>query len=126
MQKLLAHAKKVVSDSAGAGDAFAVAIVQSSTRATVRLAFKALPAFQRSLVDRVRVSLALDTTPVHTYVPKAAMETVIGTLLSHSSPGQYVNEIVSLVQASSTSGQSTSQLKADAVKSLLALAVVCG
>lgn len=100
----------------------AVPFIQSSTRAVVRLTLKALPSFQHGLIDRVRTSLALETTPIHTYVPKATVEAVIGQLLSVASPSSFVNDVVATVQASSTG---SSHRKADSVKTLLALAVVC-
>ena len=104
--------------------------IQSCTRSLLRLSLRSLPPHQRGIIDRIRTSLALEHTPIHTFVPKSSVEAVIGTLLTHSSPSQFVADVATAVQAASgLSGygkiQTDSQSKADAVKQLLALAVVC-
>ncbi len=122
---MLTYAKRLIAVApADAPDGLAASFVQSSTRSIVMLCLKALPSFQRAMVDRVRTSLALDTTPVHTYLPKAAIETVIGQLLSAASPSQFVSDVLNAVQATAGTDAS-SQKRTEAVKALLALAVVC-
>lgn len=125
MTKVLTYSKRLIAVApADAPDGIAVSFVQSSTRSIVMLCLKALPSFQRAMVDRVRTSLALDCTPIHTYLPKAAIEAVIGQLLSAVSPAQFVSDVMNDVQATA-GADASSQKRTEAVKSLLALAVVC-
>lgn len=130
LQKLLMVAKQVLADTLSLSPTppittAAMTHIQSASRAIVRLCLKSVPSHVRGVIDRVRLSLALDTTPVHKYVPKSVIEDVIGQLLSHLSPAQYVNEVLLAVQSGSHAASSNqSQARADAVKSLLGLAVV--
>jgi hypothetical protein len=101
-----------------------VPYIQSSTRAIVRMCLRTIPGHIRSLVDRLRTSLALDTTPVPTYLPRSDVEATIGRLLEHDSPSRLVSECLTQLYQTSVTATNQSQQKADAVKSVLALAVV--
>lgn len=117
---------KTSNNSSSSESALCASYVQSSTRGIVRLCLKTIPSHLRGVVDRLRASLALDSTPVFKYLPRTAVEDVVARLLTHASPAQYVSDVLLSVQSATTHPSSNqSQTKADAVKALLGLAVVC-
>ena len=100
-------------------------IIASSTRmcarALVRLRLSTPDA--RRVLERVRTSLSLHTTPLQQYLPRATVATVIGQLMAAPSPVAFVDGVVAAL--SRTGAQAHSQhTYADAVRTLLALVVL--
>ncbi|MDR3739073.1 MAG: hypothetical protein P4L40_08630, partial [Terracidiphilus sp.] len=119
LDRALASSKKLLSDPALSRTAHeaGVACTRICARALVRLRL-ATSADARRALARVRDSLSLSTAPLHAYVPKEVVGSVIGALLAAPSPVAVVDGAVAALGR--TQGQAP-HAYSEAVRTLLAL-----